>query len=91
MNGILTLKQNIIEIVTAAVREAQQQGKLPAVTLPEVTLEHPQKPEHGDYASSFPLKLARVAKLKPLTIANDIVALMPSVPGVDNITIASVG
>ncbi|MDO8603883.1 MAG: hypothetical protein Q7K40_00490, partial [bacterium] len=42
-----------------AAASAQQAGKLPAVALPEVYLERPQKPEHGDYASSLPLKLAR--------------------------------
>ena len=59
MSGILALKQKIIELLTQAVAEAQQQGKLPAVALPDINIEHPQNPEHGDYASSLPLKLAR--------------------------------
>ena len=59
VSGILTLKQQLIELLTQAAGEAQQQGKLPKVTLPDIAIEHPQNPEHGDYASSFPLKLAR--------------------------------
>jgi len=91
VSGILTLKQNLIEMITQAAHEAQQQGKLPAVTLPEVVVEHPQKPEHGDYASSYPLKLARVTGLKPLTIANDMVALMVPAHEIDRIAIAPPG
>ena len=91
MSGILTLKQKLIELLTQAASKAQQQGKLPAVMLPEVVVEHPQKPEHGDYASSFPLKLARVAGLRPLTIANDMVALMDSTYEIDRITVAPPG
>jgi len=91
VSGILTLKQKLIELLTQAASKAQQQGKLPAVMLPEVVVEHPQKPEHGDYASSFPLKLARVAGLRPLTIANDMVALMDSTYEIDRITVAPPG
>ena len=91
MSGILTLKQRLIKLLAQAAIELQQQGKLPAVTLPEVAVEHPQKAEHGDYASSFPLKLARVTGLKPLTIANDMVALMGSSHEVDRITVAPPG
>jgi len=59
--------------------------------LPEVTIERPQNPEHGDYASSFPLKLARVIGVNPLAIANDMVGLI--VPGaeIDSITVAPPG
>ena len=91
MSGILTLKRRLIVLLAQAAIELQQQGKLPTVTLPEVTIEHPQKAEHGDYASSFPLKLARVTGLKPLTIANDIVALMAPIHEIDRIAVASPG
>jgi len=91
VSGRLTLKQKLIELLTQAASKAQQQGKLPAVTLPGVVVEHPQKPEHGDYASSFPLKLAQVTGLKPLTIANDMVALMDSTHEIDRITVAPPG
>jgi len=85
------LKQRLVELLTQAASEAQQQGKLPSVALPDAAIEHPQKPEHGDYASSFPLKLARVAGLSPLTIANDLAALMVPTPEIDKIVVASPG
>ncbi|RLC63932.1 MAG: arginine--tRNA ligase [Chloroflexi bacterium] len=91
MNGILAFKQRLIEMLMQAASEAQQQGRLPAVTLPEVIVEHPQKPEHGDYASSLPLKLAQAAGINPMTIANDMVAFMSPVPEIDRIVVAPPG
>ena len=91
MSEILTVKQRLIDLLTQAASEAQLQGKLPAAILPEATIEHPQKPEHGDYASSFPMKLARTVGLNPLVIANDIVAFIAPTPEIDKIAIAPPG
>ncbi len=85
------LKQRLIDLLTQAASEAQQQGKLPSVTLPEVTVERPQNPEHGDYASSLPLKLARATGINPLTIANDVAGLIASSPEIDSIAVAPPG
>jgi len=81
----------LIELLSQAAGEAQQQGKLPVVTLPEVVIERPQNPEHGDYASSFPLKLARTTGLSPLIIANEMVGLMTPSPEIDSIAVAPPG
>ncbi len=91
MSGILMLKQRLMELLTQAAGEVQQQGKLPAVTLPDIVIEHPQNPEHGDYASSFPLKLARATGVNPLTIANEIVGLMAAAPEIESIAVAPPG
>jgi arginyl-tRNA synthetase len=85
------LKKRLIELLTQAVGEAQQQGKLPPVTLPEITVEHPQHPEHGDYASSLPLKLARATGVDPLTIAGEIAALVVATPEVGSVVVAPPG
>jgi len=77
--------------LTQAASQAQQLGKIPSVTLPEVTIERPQNPEHGDYASSFPLKLARTVGINPLTIANDMVGLIVPGPEIDRIAVAPPG
>jgi len=61
------------------------------VTLPEAYVERPQNPEHGDYASSFPLKLARATGTKPMTIAEDLVGLMAPGPEIDSIAVAPPG
>ncbi len=91
MNGILGLKQRLVELLTRAASEAQQLGKLPQVTLPEVVMEHPRNPEHGDYASSLALKLARATGSAPLAIASDMVGLIVPGPEVSRITVAPPG
>jgi len=85
------LKKRLVELLAQAAGEAQQQGKLPAVALPDITIEHPQNPEHGDYASSFPLKLARATGVNPLTIANELVGLMAPAAEIGNIVVAAPG
>ena len=80
-----------MEVLTQAAASAQQSGKLPAVTLPEAYVERPQNPEHGDYASSFPLKLARATGAKPMTIAEELVGFMASGPEIDSIVAAPPG
>ncbi len=69
-----------------AANQAQKSGKLAAVALPEVSLERPQNADHGDYASSFPLKLARSARANPMAIAAELVKIMQ--PGCDIADIA---
>ena len=59
--------------------------------LPDIIMEHPQNPEHGDYASSLPLKLARAAGLKPLDIAKDIAGFIKETPEIDTVTAAPPG
>ena len=74
-----------------ATAEAQKAGKLPPVALPDTYLEHPQKPEYGDYASSFPLKLARATGVRPMQIAETLIGLMTPPPEVKAITAAPPG
>jgi len=78
-------------MLTQAASQAQESGKLPSVALPEATIERPQNPEHGDYASSLPLKLARATGVNPLTIANDMVGLMLPTPEIASIVAAPPG
>jgi arginyl-tRNA synthetase len=61
------------------------------MVLPETYLEHPQKTEHGDYASSFPLKLARAMGMKPMQIAEILVSLIPSSPVLETVSAAPPG
>ena len=85
------LKQKLIELLTQAALKAQQSGKLPTVTLPDVIVEHPQNSEHGDYASSLPLKLARASGINPLTIASDIASLIAPTPEIERAVVAPPG
>jgi len=78
-------------LLSQAAIKAQEAGKLPSVTLPEVAVEHPQNADHGDYASSLPLKLARATGLNPLNIANSIVEFIAPSPEITTIVVAPPG
>ena len=85
------LKEAITNLIKNAVMEAQQAGKLPSITLPEIVIERPQNPEHGDYASSVSLKLARATGVSPLTIASEIANLIVPTPEIASIAVAPPG
>jgi len=89
--GIIGLKRRLIELLAQASREAQTSGALPAVTVPEITLEHPQNPEHGDYAASLAMKLARATRANPLDIANEITGRIASDPDIASVDVAPPG
>jgi arginyl-tRNA synthetase len=85
------LRERLIDLLTEAAKKAQKEGKLPAVELPEITIERPQNAEHGDYASNFPLKLARTARANPMTIAKELVALLPEAEEIESAVAAPPG
>jgi arginyl-tRNA synthetase len=74
-----------------AVIEAQREGNIVTTAVPEIVIEHPQNPEHGDFASGLPLKLARTMKMPPLTIAEKVVKHMSPPPEIGKVAIAPPG
>ncbi len=72
----MTIRQRVARILQDAIEEAQRQNLLPAATAADIVVERPQNPEHGDLASSIPLKLARSLRLGPMTIAERIIPLI---------------
>ena len=85
------IRHELATLVEQAAQQAQAQNLLPAVALPESTIEHPQNPEHGDYASTLPLKLARAARTNPMAIAEAISKLLPGHPAIDRVFVAPPG
>ena len=85
------IKHKLAKALEQAVTDAQREGQLAAATLPEVIIERPQKPGHGDYASSLPLKLARTNEMAPLQIAEKIIEFMPPLPEVSRTVVAAPG
>lgn len=72
----MTVRQELAKLVERALREAQDQGALPSFPLPSVEVT-PTKPEFGDYSTSLPLQLARVARMAPMRIAEAIREHLP--------------
>lgn len=85
------LRDKIAQFLEQAAVEAQRKGLLPSVALPEITVEHPQSQVYGDYACSFPLKLARVARVDPLDIAEKVAKLIAPIPEIEKIEVAPPG
>src|SRR5512137_1150858 len=85
------VRRRITRLLEEAVADAQKQGLLPQVALPEVMLERPQSAGHGDYASNFPMKLARVAKANPMGLAEKIVPLIRPIPELEKVEVARPG
>lgn len=85
------LKEKLVICLQQAVIKAQQEDSLVAVTIPEIAMEHPQNPEHGDFASVLPLKLARTMKMSPLAIAEEIAKHISLPPEIDSFSIAPPG
>jgi len=88
---LIMLKQELARCLQQAVSEAQRKGDLASAALPEVLIEHPQNPEHGDFASGLPLKLARAMKMSPMAIAEKVSEHIVPPPQIDKIWVAEPG
>ena len=68
------IRDDLAAMIEAAAQAAVAAGELPGVVLPEIVIERPARPEHGDYATNLPLRLARAARANPLDIAKTLAA-----------------
>ncbi len=71
----MLVRDRIAGLVTAALKQAQADGELPAQPAADpavVVLERPQKSEHGDYASNVALRMAKRLGVPPMAIASAI-------------------
>jgi arginyl-tRNA synthetase len=71
------IRHEIEKLVAGAIRAAQDAGQIPAVGAPDPLVERAGRPEHGDYASSLPLRLARTARMNPMELAGVIAGHVP--------------
>lgn len=51
------IRDDLAELIYKATKKAQRKGSLPKIEIPEVLIERPRRAEHGDYATSQPLKM----------------------------------
>ncbi|MYA19400.1 MAG: hypothetical protein F4Z25_03830, partial [Chloroflexi bacterium] len=74
------IREELRELVERALAAAQEAGDLPAFAAPEVTLEHPQRPEHGDFAANLPLRIQGLPRIRALDVAEELRARVPDNP-----------
>jgi arginyl-tRNA synthetase len=77
--------------VRAAVQAAVDAGDLPVAVPDAVRIERPKVKEHGDYATSVALQLAKPAGMPPRAVAEAVAARLRDVPGVAAVDVAGPG
>ncbi|MCI0857895.1 MAG: arginine--tRNA ligase [Chloroflexi bacterium] len=86
------LVMNLVrDLVTQAVEQARMDGLLHLETMPDVEVEHPGNPQHGDFATSLPLRLARATRINPLQLAEALVEHIPSSDEIERVEAAKPG
>lgn len=73
----MIVRDRIADIVRQALVAAQGADELPSIPVDDIAVERPQNAEHGDFATSLPLKLARPMRKNPMQIAERIAARLP--------------
>jgi arginyl-tRNA synthetase len=89
--AVTTVRETLRDLIAGAVQRAQHEGVLPPVPVPEVTVETPQNPEHGDYASNIALRMARAARMDPMSIATVLSKQMEGEELVSSVDVARPG
>ena len=86
------MKNKLVILIADAIKTCRQKGLLPEVNLPQIEIEVPANPEHGDYASNVAMVLASQAKQNPRKIAQSIQENLGDPEGIiDTIQIAGAG
>ena len=85
------LKDDLAQLVIAALKKAQRKGDLPKFDIPPVPIERPKQEEHGDFATPICLKLARYARMAPRDIAQKVIKRLAPKDYVGEVEIAGAG
>ena len=83
--------ESVRHLVAQAVETARNDGVVRLETMPDIQVEHPGNPEHGDFATNLPLRLARATRINPLELAQALVARTPESAPIDLIEAAPPG
>ena len=87
----MLVKDTIVKAVADALERAHRDGVLNVDTVPLIEVERPNNPDHGDFATNLPLRLARAARSNPLQLAEAIAARVETGPEIASVTSAPPG
>jgi len=85
------IRDELSQLIEGAIKEAQQSGDLAKFEVPEVTVERPRDPAHGDYATPVCLQMARLARMAPIKIAQTVVKHLPQADFIGQVEVAHPG
>lgn len=71
------MKEQLEQLLAAAVATLQAQGTLPAELSPRIQLDRPRDKSHGDFATNLALMLAKPAGMNPRALAEALIAALP--------------
>ena len=83
------VKDIILNIVAAAIEQARAEGVLQLEASPNIQIERPSNPSHGDFATSLPLQLARATRINPLKLAEMVVERIPDTIELERVALAN--
>ena len=87
----MLLREKVSQIILSGIKKAQNKGKIPVVSFEEPIVERPANHQHGDFASSVPLRLSRLARMAPLEIANILLPYIDKDDSIDEIWVQPPG
>ncbi|KQS73802.1 arginine--tRNA ligase [Modestobacter sp. Leaf380] len=83
--------EQLSALVRSVVAAAAQRGALDVPVPDEVVVERPRNPEHGDYATTVALKLAKAAGRPPREVAELLAADLREQAGIERVDVAGPG
>jgi len=86
-----SLADQLSAAILAIVRSAIDSGQLSGSAPESIVLERPKNRDHGDYATSIALQLAKAAGKNPREVATLLQAAIAQLPGVSAVDIAGPG
>jgi arginyl-tRNA synthetase len=86
-----SLSDHLAAQIQAAIAEAFARGEISGEVPASITLERPKNRDHGDYATSIALQLAKAAGKNPREIAAILQSAIASISGVSKVDIAGPG
>lgn len=85
------MKSHIEQLLKTAIQTLQVEAQLPAGLTLQFQIEHARDKQHGDFASSVALSLAKSCQRKPRELAEQIVAALPTSENIQKVEIAGPG
>ncbi len=85
------IRDEVVGLVGQALAAAQAAGVLPEFAAPPLTVEHPARPEHGDFSSNLALRIQGMARMKAIAVAEALRAHVPAHPAISRVTVAPPG
>jgi len=73
INIVDDIRQSIKDIVTQSILKNIENGNIPKIEIPEISIETPREVQHGEFSTNIAMQLTRAVKKAPRQIAEMII------------------